>query len=526
MLSAVGLFKNIKQGLAASMTPPTPEQMAEILAQLPPDKRAELEANMALAEQASAGAQAVFEQERAHRIAGRVLDGPAGEKLYGRAEDLEGPQDVARRMQEEGAGSVYKGMLGDTVAGLREGMGELLSGGKVDEVTDPEARARVSAEHRAARDTARAPYLAGAVPAVTISRLTTRGGTQVEEVAAYLEHSGLADHPERVYGVYRVPDRISPTLTTNSERGRVVEWDVVHEPGADTGPAAVTVDDAWFPADQQWVGRRLGAPSVLDEDLGLEYCIRAGLPPERCLGIARHGEFVNPDHGEESALVRTFVTGVHVFHPNGAGGEALAAMAAEAPLNLPPTTHPGAHTEVLNVGEVVRAVHPRPQDPVPVPSPFPYLPAHPQELLRMYLEVVGVRAADCYSAQVTVDSYRELSGRILDEGSTNMGPKQPCADGKARGRIHGAEHVVVTYRDSPAYAEGRTRWAAYQQEVLLAHLERQTHVRRPVEDHDGTYADHALIRAGATLLRGAERIASIGERRPPPPYRYCWPPVT
>lgn len=144
----------------------------------------------------------------------------------------------------------------------------------------------------------------------------------------------------------------------------------------------------------------------------------------------------------------------------------------------------------------------------------------------MYLEVVGVRAADCYSAQVTVNHYRELSGRVLDEGSTNMGPKQPCADGKNRARIHGAEHVVITYRDSPAYAEGRARWATYQHEVLLAHLERQTHVRRPVEDVDGSYSDHALLRAGATLLRGAERISTIGERRPPPPYRYCWPPAS
>ena len=521
----MGLFKNLKDGLAGAMTPPTQEQMEAILDQMPPDKRAEVAANWAKGNQNMADAQAVFEQERDHRVASRVLDGPAGEYLYGRIEDLEGPQDVARRMQEEGVGSVYKGMLGSTVTGLREGMGEFLGGGKVEEVTDPEARARVSAEHRAARDAARAPYLAPAVPAVTISRLTTRGGTQIEEVAAYLEHSGLADHPERVYGVYRVPDRISPTLSTTSERGRVVEWDVVHEPGADTGPAAVAVDDAWFPADQQWVGRRLGEPSVLDEDLGLDYCIRAGLPPERCLGIARHGEFVNPDHGEETSLVRTYITGVHVFHPSGAGGDTLAAMAAEAPLTLPTGTHPGAHTEVLNVGEVVRAVHPRPQDPVPVPSPFPYLPANPQELLRLYLEVVGVRAADCYSAQVTVNAYRELSGRLLDEGSTNMGPRQPCADGKDRGRIHGAEHVVVTYRDSPAYGEGRARWAAYQQEALLAHLERQTHVRPPVEDFEGTYSDRALIRAGATLLRGAERIAAIGERKPPPAYRYCWPPV-
>ncbi len=119
----MGLFKNIKQGLAGAMTPPTPEQMAAMLEQLPPDKRAELEANMALANQGTADAQALFEQERDRRIASRVLDGPAGEHLYGRAEDLDGPQDVARRMQEEGVGI---GVQGDarrsTVAGLRQGV--------------------------------------------------------------------------------------------------------------------------------------------------------------------------------------------------------------------------------------------------------------------------------------------------------------------------------------------------------------------------------------------------------------------
>jgi hypothetical protein len=216
---------------------------------------------------------------------------------------------------------------------------------------------------------------------------------------------------------------------------------------------------------------------------------------------------------------------VHVFHPAGAGGGTLAAMAAEAPLAVAEGTPPGAHTEVLNVGEVMAAVHPRLQDPVPVPSPFPYLPANAQELLRMYLEVVGVRAADCYSAQVTVSTPRELAGRILDEGATNTGPKQPCADGKERSRLAGAEHVVITYRDSPAYAEGRGRWAAYQESVLQAHLERGINIRRPIEDDLGQFSDSTLIRAGSALLRGIDRIESIGEGKPPPAYRYCWPPT-
>jgi hypothetical protein len=415
-------------------------------------------------------------------------------------------------------------MAQDAASGLNEGAREFVTGGKVDEVTDPDERARVAAEQRADRDAARAPYLAASVPPVVFSRLTTRGGTQAEEVAAYLQHSGLADRPGQVYGVYRVPDRISPMLTTNSEKGRVVEWDVVHEPGADVGGGATGVDDAWFSSYEQWVARRIGEPSILDEDLGVAYCRQAGLGPEQCLGIARHGEFIEPTNREENSFTSTFVTGVHVFHPAGAGGETLAAMTEAAPFPLPPGAPDGIHTEVLNALAIARAVHARPQDPVPVPSPFPYLPANAQELLRMYLEVVGVRAADCYSAQVTVDSVRELAGRILDEGVTNSGPKQPCADGKDRMRIHGAEVVVITYRDTAAYVEGRSRWAAYQVEVLQAHLERAVSVRAPIEDYLGTHSNSSLIRAGSALLKTAERVGSIGERKPPPTYRYCSPP--
>lgn len=142
----------------------------------------------------------------------------------------------------------------------------------------------------------------------------------------------------------------------------------------------------------------------------------------------------------------------------------------------------------------------------------------------MYLEVVGVRAADCYGAQVTVDSHQEVMGR-MGAGATNLGPKQPCADGEERMRISAAEHVVVTYRDRPEYAEGRQRWDAYQQAVLQAHLERGTRVRSAVWVDDLRDIDNGLLRAAATVLRGVDRIAMLGEGKPPPPFRYCWPPV-
>jgi hypothetical protein len=92
-------------------------------------------------------------------------------------------------------------------------------------------------------------------------------------------------------------------------------------------------------------------------------------------------------------------------------------------------------------------------------------------------------------------------------------------------RIRGAELLVVTYRDSPDHLAGRQRWAAYQQDVLQAHLERKTNVRPPLEDHEGIYSQNSLIRAAGTVLKGANRIASLGEGSPPPLYRYCWPPV-
>ena len=46
-----------------------------------------------------------------------------------------------------------------------------------------------------------------------------------------------------------------------------------------------------FAADDHWVAKRLGEPSVLDEELALAYCVGAGIGPEQCAGLARISEF-------------------------------------------------------------------------------------------------------------------------------------------------------------------------------------------------------------------------------------------
>jgi hypothetical protein len=85
---------------------------------------------------------------------------------------------------------------------------------------------------------------------------------------------------------------------------------------------------------------------------------------------------------------------------------------------------------------------------------------------------------------------------------------------------------VVVYRDAPAYAEGRERWARYERDVLQAGL-RKGVAARPVisnlDDMDG------VPRGLRTIARVAGAVDAVWEAdwgaEQLPPYRYCWPPV-
>ncbi|MCB1005798.1 MAG: hypothetical protein KDB35_16565 [Acidimicrobiales bacterium] len=507
----------IRQGLAGGLSPPTPEQLEVALAAMPPEQRAEVEAGLAAA--ADGRTQALAASE-AHR----VLDGPAGQHLYGAS-----ATDQAAAFEAGGLGAALR----TTARDIGEVHVDALKGpAKHDR--DRERAARVAALERAERDAARAPYLAPDRVPVHRTRLATRGRSQVEEVVAFLRRSGLAARPDLVYGVSRVPDRISPHLTPGSEAHRVVEWDVVHA-GLPDAPADVPVAASHFDALDRWVLRRPGQPAVLDEELALAFLGRAGIPPERCLGVARLCHFAQPkdawygwggaggggEHDVGSGYpITPIVEGVLALHHAGEGAEARDALAREAPLPLGAEATAGSHVEVLNWEEVARAVHPRAQHPPPAPSPFPYLPSTAEELLVAHLEVVGVRPHDCWSAQVTIDQPYGLTGRIR-MGTSDWGSPQPCADGTDRQRLAGARRVVVAYRDRPEYAAGRDRWRHYQENVLLAHLERATGVGAPVTV--GPEVTTPLLRAGLGVLDAVQSVTDFGAWVPPPPYRYCWP---
>src|SRR5215213_8930465 len=166
-------------------------------------------------------------------------------------------------------GRVLQGPAGEVVHGVVEAPEQR------DVIEDPTAWDQQRRRERAARDETRAPYLAPDRPSVRITRVATRGKTQVHDVADHLASSGLAGRPDLVYGAYRVPDLISPS-SLGSERGGIVEWDVVHA-AAEALPRAETPTALTLAAKDVLVVRSPGEPAPLDEDLALHLLAGAGI---------------------------------------------------------------------------------------------------------------------------------------------------------------------------------------------------------------------------------------------------------
>ena len=87
--------------------------------------------------------------------------------------------------------------------------------------------------------------------------------------------------------------------------------------------------------------------------------------------------------------------------------------------------------------------------------------------------------------------------------------KLPCADGTYRRRLHSGTSVVITYRDSPAYVQGRQRWLDYQRDVLFARLHQKTDARRPIGD---AYDDLGRARQRAATASSGSTTRPSGSR--------------
>ena len=284
------------------------------------------------------------------------------------------PSENAANPQSVGDGfrQAFRG-LADTAKDLADPKGLLGIGSDMPAgIANPVERAAVAADEHRRRDDARARYLASPVPPVTITRIATRGRTQHDDVAQFLASSGIAARPDLVYGVFRVPDRISP-LMPGSEDGRVVEWAVVHR--APAGAATRLPQWSAFDADKPLVARTDGQPSVLDEDVVIAALTATGLGPQHCLGISRDIRMEKisgwvGESGDGDPICMRGLSGVRGLTPH-------ATLPATNSVDVPLGGQPGVHVEVMNWSAVAQAVHPRPQRGPEIPSPFPYLPATP-----------------------------------------------------------------------------------------------------------------------------------------------------
>jgi hypothetical protein len=407
-------------------------------------------------------------------------------------------------------GKVLQGPAGEVVHGVVKAP----KSGEV--IEDPAAWEEQRRRERAARDEIRSPYLAPDRSPVRITRVATRGKTQVQEVADYLASSGLAGRPDLVYGAYRVPDLISPGSLGGEGRG-IVEWDVVHAAG-EALPRAETPATLRLAAKDVLVARAVGGPAPLDEDLALHLLAGAGIGPEHTLGIARDVAIAKRDGSSDDSSMRieARVEGVHVLATR-------PVPAAGAPWDVPEGPPDGVVVDVLQWDAIAVAVHPVRQHRAPLPSPFPYLPLTPQELLTAYLEIVGISPADAYSAQVTHHAPFDLMGRTSAKRGvrrTGGGPDLPCADGKPRERMAGGHHLVIVYRDTPAYAEGRARFDAYAEGELHAHLRRGLNLRVAVPKPQGRLM-RTIDRVGDVVEFFSGDMGADDGWIPP---RYCWPP--
>jgi hypothetical protein len=520
----MGLFKRIKETVAVATGRQAPD-----LSALTPEQRERYERTMAdqqrRLDEAEAEWQQLDEAEAARRaelvIADHRPPPPTAAERRAMAESPDAGAALAAAGQQvrETWQALSPKVLARQLAGgvYGEVFGRQLSDGRT-----AAERERLAVEEWEARAAARRPYRSPDPPPVAVSRVATRGRTQLDEVRAWLAATGLAARPELVWSVHRVPDRISPNLTANSEAARVVEWEVVHQPVA-LPPAPAPVEVTSFHRGGRWIARRLGEPVPLDEDVGAWFLEWADLAPSGCFGITRLLTMRSYGGGaEQSGELCAVVSGVAVLHaPSARAVEVRRRMEAEQPVVRAPG--PGRlRVDRLDWGAVGERVHPLVNGTPSVPSPEPHLPSSPQELLLAYLEVVGIDSADCAGASVVTDD-RTIANAFA------LGPSLPVADGTPRRRSHGAQEVVVVYRDTPEYEAGRARWARYQSEVLRARLTHATD-RRATLDLP-TRADNVIgvvsnmVEAVVSPIDWLDRVEGSGE----PPFvafPYCWPPVT
>ena len=310
-------------------------------------------------------------------------------------------------------------------------------------------RAEIMAAERAARDRARVPFLAPVAPEIAFTRFATTGRDAARGRRRAPCSRRACRHPERVFGVYRVPDRHD--LSRSNEGEAFVEWEIAHAPGALAGRRAGR--DARVQARlDHWAARRPGEPSVLDEDVAGALIARARVAPEDCFGLTACSTCAAATV-EDGTSWTPHVEGVLLFtRPltrSPAHRQLMAAGAARrcAPAAVPPRDpRLGGGRRVGLAAPLRPAAHaPRRSRTCRAPGTSCSTPTWRSS---------ACAAQDCYGVQVTRTAER-CSPTSRWRASAEPGRAEAPVRRRRRPlRMHAAEHVVIAYRDRPEYEAG------------------------------------------------------------------------
>src|SRR3954469_8092201 len=250
------------------------------------------------------------QQEKMARMQARADAMIAEQEAKGGGTPMQSPGSLREIFAQsfEQARTEFGGMFDDRQGVIDPGPGADMNRPPA-EVEDPLEREAIQRGERAARLSQRRPFHTPQPPEIAFTRFATTGREQLHDVVAALQRSGLAAHPERVYGGYRVPDRCGGER--GNEAKAYVEWEIAHEPGALAETATPVLTTA-FRRDAHVVQRTPGDPSVLDEDVAGVLVGAAGLAPEDCFGLTRLLVLRGIDFGDGSSL-GAHIEGVLLF---------------------------------------------------------------------------------------------------------------------------------------------------------------------------------------------------------------------
>lgn len=309
-----------------------------------------------------------------------------------------------------------------------------------------------AAQQRAAAVTAYLPPADGQPP-VRIDRFFMEGPSAPQAYAKVIRQ-GL--EARRTYGIYPSTDLIHP-----ARFGRHAvpwEWCVVHRDPIEaanpsynpTPPGDVTIDVVL--RAQRWIDRPKSLPFPHDEEVVALLASRIGIDPATCMGISRLLEWGGyPSQPERMISVQ----------PVGAqlvtvGRRPPLASAAPAPFGEGQALPPNVRVDLFRWTPISLAVQPIWTQPAQAMTAYPHLPQSPEELLQAFIAIVGLMPEHTFGVSVSVI---EQQSAFLNAGAAQ-------AD---RGQT--ASLIAAVYLDTPAYAEGRSRFQRYRAEQLKVPLD-------------------------------------------------------